>query len=188
MVHAVHGVEYAIAWHSYDVTLPTRHPYAYGMSILRHATPTDVPEMLRLIIELAIYEKEPEAVVATEETLLAALFDENPRVYAFVIDGDDPAELAGMAIWYLTFSTWEGVHGIHLEDLYVSPKYRGNGYGKTLLLHLATLCTERGYARLEWDVLNWNEPAIGFYRALGASSMDEWTRFRLDGAALKRAN
>lgn len=157
------------------------------MSILRPATPADTSEMLRLIIELAIYEKEPGAVLATEESLRAALFGQNPRVFAFVIDGDDPEELAGMAIWYLTFSTWEGVHGIHLEDLYVSPKYRGKGYGKALLLHLAELCTDRGYARLEWDVLNWNEPAIGFYRSLGASSMDEWMRFRLDGAELKRA-
>ena len=160
------------------------YAYARRMSLLREATAADVSEMLRLIVELAIYEKEPDAVVATEESLRAALFGSSPRVFAFVIDGDDPGELAGMAIWYLTFSTWEGVHGIHLEDLYVSPKYRGAGYGKTLLLHLAMLCVDRGYARLEWDVLDWNVPAIGFYEALGARGLNEWTRFRLDGAAL----
>lgn len=154
------------------------------MNVLRPASPSDTAEILRLIIELAVYEKEPDAVVATEESLQRALFGEAPAVYAHVIDGDRPGELAGIAIWYLTFSTWEGVHGIHLEDLYVSPEYRGRGLGKTLLLNLAALCVERGYARLEWDVLDWNEPAIGFYRSLGATGLDEWTRFRLDGEAL----
>ncbi len=154
------------------------------MSVLRPAAPSDSAEMLRLIIELAVYEKEPDAVVTSAEQLRTALFGESPTVFAFVIDGDQPGELAGMAIWYLTFSTWEGVHGIHLEDLYVSPDYRGRGYGKSLLLHLADLCVERGYARLEWDVLDWNDPAIGFYRALGAVGLDEWTRFRLTGSAL----
>lgn len=154
------------------------------MTALRPARPSDVPEILRLIGELAIYEKEPDAVVATEPALHAALFGENPMVFATVVDGVRAGELAGIAIWYLTFSTWEGVHGIHLEDLYVSQAYRGRGHGKALLLHLAGLCTERGYARLEWNVLEWNEPAIGFYQALGAIPLDEWTRFRLDGAAL----
>ncbi|SDS93943.1 GNAT family N-acetyltransferase [Microterricola viridarii] len=156
------------------------------MSSLRPATPSDIAEILRLIVELAVYEKEPDAVVATEESLQRALFGENPMVFAHVVDGDRPGELAGISIWYLTFSTWEGVHGIHLEDLYVSPEYRSRGLGKALLLNLAALCVERGYARLEWDVLDWNEPAIGFYRALGAVGMDEWTRFRLDGEALAR--
>lgn len=154
------------------------------MTALRPARPSDVPEILRLIGELAIYEKEPDAVVATEPALHAALFGENPMVFATVVDGDQLGELAGIAIWYLTFSTWEGVHGIHLEDLYVSPAYRGRGHGKALLLALAAICTARGYARLEWNVLDWNEPAIGFYRAIGAVALDEWTRFRLDGAAL----
>ncbi|AMB58788.1 GNAT family N-acetyltransferase [Microterricola viridarii] len=157
------------------------------MSVLRPATESDITEILRLIVELAVYEKEPDAVVTTEESLRTALFGETPMVFANVIDGEQPGELAGMAIWYLTFSTWEGVHGIHLEDLYVSPQYRGSGYGKALLLHLAGLCTERGYARLEWDVLDWNEPAIGFYRSLGAVGLDEWTRFRMDGLALAAA-
>lgn len=157
------------------------------MSTLRPALLSDIPEILRLIVELAVYEKEPDAVVATEESLRAALFDETPKVFAHVVDGDVPGELAGIAVWFLTFSTWEGVHGIHLEDLYVSPAYRGRGHGKALLLSLAGLCRERGYARLEWNVLDWNEPAIGFYRALGATTLDEWTTFRLDGPALERA-
>lgn len=153
----------------------------------RPATLSDIPEIHRLIVELAVYEKEPDAVVATEQALSTALFGATPAVFGFVIDGDEPGTLAGMAIWFLTFSTWEGVHGIHLEDLYVSPAYRGRGHGKALLLSLAGLCRERGYARLEWNVLDWNEPAIGFYRALGATTLDEWTTFRLDGPALERA-
>lgn len=151
----------------------------------RAAEASDVPEILRLIHELAIYEKEPDAVAATEHGLRSALFGENPAVFAHVIDGDAPGTLAGIAIWFLTFSTWEGVHGIHLEDLFVQPEYRGHGYGKALLAGLAETCVARGYARLEWAVLDWNEPAIGFYRSLGAGPMDEWSTFRLDGDALR---
>ncbi|GAB3123588.1 GNAT family N-acetyltransferase [Glaciibacter psychrotolerans] len=161
------------------------------MSPIRAAVPSDIPEILRLIVELAVYEKEPDAVVTTEDSLRAALFGENPMVFAIVVDGEADAEgsptLAGMALWYLTFSTWEGVHGIHLEDLYVRPGYRGSGHGKALLLRLAEICVERGYKRLEWAVLDWNEPAIGFYRSIGAVSMDGWSTFRLDGDALARA-
>ncbi|WP_423922190.1 GNAT family N-acetyltransferase [Frigoribacterium sp. 2-23] len=154
---------------------------------VRPARPADVPEMLRLIVELAVYEKEPDAVATTPDMLEAALFGDAPAVFAFVVDGEAPGELAGLAVWFTTFSTWEGVHGIHLEDLYVSPAYRGHGLGKALLLRLAVVCVERGYKRLEWAVLDWNEPSIGFYRSLGASSMDEWTTFRLDGSALEAA-
>jgi len=153
---------------------------------LRTAEERDIPEILRLIHALAIYEKEPDAVVTTEDGLRTALFCESPAVFAHVIDGDEPGTLAGMAVWYLTFSTWEGVHGIYLEDLFVQPQYRGRGYGKALLASLASVCVERGYARLEWAVLNWNEPSIGFYRSLGALPMDEWTAFRLDGEALRQ--
>lgn len=153
----------------------------------RPATLSDIPEIHRLIVELAVYEKEPDAVVATEQALSTALFGATPAVFGFVIDGDEPGTLAGMAIWFLTFSTWEGVHGIHLEDLYVRPGARGRGHGKNLLTALARLCVERGYARLEWAVLDWNEPAIGFYRSLGAVSMDDWTTFRLEGTALRSA-
>ncbi len=154
------------------------------MSAPRPAAPSDVPELLRLIVELAVYEKEPDAVKTTEADLERALFGEAPAVFAFVVDGDEPGELAGLAIWFLTFSTWEGVHGIHLEDLYVAPQHRGAGHGRALLARLAQEAVARGLARVEWAVLDWNEPSIGFYRSLGASSMDEWTTFRLDGDAL----
>jgi GNAT superfamily N-acetyltransferase len=154
------------------------------MSAPRPAAPSDVPELLRLIVELAVYEKEPDAVKTTEGDLERALFGEAPAVFAFVVDGDEPGELAGLAIWFLTFSTWEGVHGIHLEDLYVAPQHRGAGHGRALLARLAQEAVARGLARVEWAVLDWNEPSIGFYRSLGASSMDEWTTFRLDGDAL----
>jgi GNAT superfamily N-acetyltransferase len=154
------------------------------MSAPRPAAPSDVPELLRLIVELAVYEKEPDAVRTTEADLERALFGEAPAVFAFVVDGDEPGELAGLAIWFLTFSTWEGVHGIHLEDLYVAPQHRGAGHGRALLARLAQEAVARGLARVEWAVLDWNEPSIGFYRSLGASSMDEWTTFRLDGDAL----
>lgn len=153
---------------------------------LRAADERDLPEILRLIHALAIYEREPDAVVTTEGHLRAALFGENPAVFAHVVDGDEPGTLAGLAIWFLTFSTWEGVHGIHLEDLFVQPAYRGRGYGTALLAKLAAICVQRGYARLEWAVLDWNEPAIGFYRSLGALPMDEWTAFRLDGEPLRK--
>ena len=154
------------------------------MSAPRPAAPSDVPELLRLIVELAVYEKEPDAVKTTEADLERALFGEAPAVFAFVVDGDEPGELAGLAIWFLTFSTWEGVHGIHLEDLYVAPQHRGAGHGRALLARLAQEAVDRGLARVEWAVLDWNEPSIGFYRSLGAASMDEWTTFRLDGDAL----
>lgn len=162
---------------------------------LRPAEPSDVPEILRLVHELAVYEKEPDAVAATEDWFRSALFGQSPAVFALVVDGtvDGAADgapdgtLAGVAIWYLTFSTWEGVHGIHLEDLYVRPIHRGSGYGKALLARLAAICVERGYARLEWAVLDWNEPAIGFYQSLGARPLDGWTTYRLDGDALSQA-
>ena len=157
------------------------------MQPIRPAVPADVPEILRLVVELAEYEREPDAVAATEDGFLAALFGDDPAVHALVIDGEEAGTLAGMAVWFLTFSTWEGVHGIHLEDLYVRPAYRGAGYGTALLTSLAALCVERGYARLEWDVLDWNTPAIGFYESLGARPLDGWTTYRLDGEALRRA-
>lgn len=154
------------------------------MSLLRAAKPSDIREILSLIVELAVYEKEPDAVVATAEGLRSALFGESPAVFALVVDGPEEGTLAAVALWYLTFSTWEGVHGIHLEDLYVRPAFRGSGHGKALLTRLAEICVERGYARLEWDVLDWNDPAIGFYRALGAAPLDGWSTFRLSGNAL----
>ncbi|WGW11140.1 GNAT family N-acetyltransferase [Saxibacter everestensis] len=149
---------------------------------LRRATIDDIPGILGLIHELAVYEKEPDAVNTTEEDLRKALFGADPAAFAHVVEVD--GEPVAMALWFLNFSTWEGVHGIYLEDLFVKPEHRGAGYGKLLLKTLAELCVERGYARLEWSVLNWNEPSIGFYKSLGAVPQDEWTTFRLTGDSL----
>lgn len=151
---------------------------------IREATPDDVPAILRLVHDLATYEKEPDAVEATEQHFTAALFPESgsPTTFAHVAEVD--GEVVGMAVWYLTFSTWTGVNGIWLEDLFVEPEHRGSGLGRELLATLARTCVERGYRRLEWWVLDWNEPSIGFYRSLGAVPQDEWTVFRMDGDEL----
>jgi GNAT superfamily N-acetyltransferase len=154
-----------------------------GWSI-RPAGPGDVPAILRLVRELALYEKEPDAVEATEAHFRAALFPQNQAPTAFahvaIVDGT----VVGMAIWYVTFSTWLGRSGIWLEDLYVSPVHRGSGIGKWLLAALAQVCAERGYGRLEWWVLKWNTPSIGFYDSLGGQPMDEWLTYRLEGRNL----
>lgn len=156
-------------------------------TLIREATPEDIPQILELIRLLAEYEREPDAVEATEEGLRRLFFGENPAVFAHVID-DPEAEsgrLAGMAIWFLNFSTWTGRHGIWLEDLYVREELRGRGYGLALMRHLAKICVQRGYGRLEWTALDWNAPALGFYQSLGAVRMEEWTTLRLSGQALK---
>lgn len=137
-----------------------------------------------MIIELAVYEREPEAVSATVEDLNERLFGSKPAVFAHVAE-DDRGNLIGMAIWFLNFSTWLGRHGIYLEDLYVRESARGHGVGQALLKTLAALCVERGYGRLEWWVLDWNQPAIEFYKAKGAVAMDEWTVYRVSGTALR---
>src|SRR5689334_3502462 len=153
------------------------------MSVIRPATRHDVPAILRMIHELAHYEKEPDAVRNSPELLDQALFGDNPSVFAVMAE-DDAGDVQGFALWFLNYSTWEGVHGIYLEDLYVSPEARGDGHGKALLQHLAATAVECGYARVEWSVLDWNEPSINFYRKLGAFPMEEWSTFRLTGAAL----
>ena len=150
---------------------------------IRSARREDVPVILELIHELAVYEKEPDAVRNTPEALAKHLFAENPAVFAHVLE--DESGVQGFALWFLNYSTWEGVHGIWLEDLYVRPEARGRGYGKAMLRHLAQVAVERGYARVEWCVLNWNEPSIQFYKSLGAEPMDEWTTYRLTGTALE---
>jgi GNAT superfamily N-acetyltransferase len=152
--------------------------------MIRRATVDDVPAMLQLVHELATYEKAAHEVRATEAQLRDVLFGAEPAVFAHVVEHD--GEVAGFAVWFLNFSTWRGTHGIYLEDLYVRPGMRGSGYGKALLAELARICAERGYHRLEWSVLDWNEPAIGFYRKLGAEPLDEWTMFRLTDEPLKR--
>lgn len=153
------------------------------MSVIRPAIVSDVPAILQMIHDLAIYEKEPDAIRNTPEKLIEALFGENPRVFAHMAE-NAAGDVQGFALWFLNYSTWEGVHGIYLEDLYVSPDARGLGHGKALLQHLAGIAVERGYARVEWSVLDWNEPSIGFYRSLGAEPMDGWSTFRLSGDAL----
>ena len=151
---------------------------------VRPAVPDDVPVLLELVHELAAYEREPDAVVATTELLAAALFGPAPVASCTVALGPD-GEVVGFALWYVTFSTWQGRPGLWLEDLFVRPAARGTGLGKALLQSLAATCVERGYARFEWWVLDWNAPAIGFYRSLGAVAQDEWTTFRVDGTALR---
>jgi GNAT superfamily N-acetyltransferase len=149
---------------------------------IRPAVPADVPRILALIADLAEYERSLDQVVTTEDDLRAALFAARPALFAHVavVGG----EVVGFALWFLNFSTWLGQHGIYLEDLYVTPEMRGRGAGKALLAELAAICVQRGYGRLEWWVLDWNEPAIGFYRSIGAEPMSEWTVQRLSGDAL----
>lgn len=159
-------------------------------SRIRDARPADVPAIVALVRELAEYEKEPDAVEATDEHFREALFPADPasaRSHALVaetVDADGHARIVGMAVWYVTFSTWTGRHGIWLEDLFVRPEERGGGLGKALLARLAGIAVERGYRRLEWWVLRWNEPSIAFYDALGATPMDEWLHYRVDGQPL----
>ena len=150
---------------------------------IRPARKEEVGIVLQLIHDLAHYEKAPNEVEATEKELLATIFVDNPKVFCDVVDVD--GEIVGMAIWFLNYSTWQGKHGIYLEDLFIKPEYRGHGYGKALLKHLAKICDEKGYGRFQWWVLDWNSPAIEFYRSLGAVAMDEWTVYRVSGNALK---
>jgi GNAT superfamily N-acetyltransferase len=151
--------------------------------MIRPARTGDVPAILELIKELATYERAPEQAVATEDDLRSALFGPEPA--AFVHVAEHHGTIAGFALWFRNFSTWLGKHGIYLEDLYVRPELRGHGYGRALLAELARIAVERGYGRLEWWVLDWNEPAIGFYRSLDAVAMDEWTVYRVSGPALR---
>jgi GNAT superfamily N-acetyltransferase len=151
--------------------------------IIRPARSKEVGEVLQLIQDLASYEKAPEQVEASEEDLLNTIFASDPRVFCDLVEVD--GQIAGMAIWFLNYSTWQAKHGIYLEDLFIKPEYRGHGYGKALLKHLAKICDEKGYGRLQWWVLDWNSPAIEFYRSLGAEAMDEWTVYRTSGQALK---
>ena len=150
---------------------------------IRSARSEESAVILQLIKDLAEYEKAPDQVEATESDLKATIFGKEPKVFCDVVEVD--GEIAGMAIWFLNYSTWQGKHGIYLEDLFIKPEYRGRGYGKALLVHLAKLCEEKGYGRFQWWVLDWNSQAIEFYRGLGAEAMDEWTVYRVSGKALK---
>lgn len=151
--------------------------------MIREARPGDVPVLLALVRELAAYEREPDAVAATEELLDEALFGATPVASCHVAVAD--GAVVGFALWYVSFSTWLGRPGLWLEDLFVRPAARGQGLGRALLERLAQVCVERGYGRFEWWVLDWNVDAQGFYRSVGAQPEDEWTVWRVDGPALR---
>ncbi|MEZ4242018.1 MAG: GNAT family N-acetyltransferase [Myxococcota bacterium] len=151
---------------------------------IRDATPADAALVHALIVELAVYEREPDAVEATPASLEAQLRAEVPPFRCLVLE--DEGEGVGFALYFPTYSTWRGLPGIHLEDLYVRPAFRGRGHGKALLAELARRTEALGGGRLEWAVLDWNQPAIDFYEALGAVAQDQWRTFRLDGEALAR--
>jgi len=144
---------------------------------IRPACVEDVPVILELIRELATYERAPDEVTATEKQLVDVLFRERPAAEVLLaFEGKSPI---GFAVFFHNFSTWLGRPGLYLEDLFVKPEKRGKGYGRALLIDLAKIARDRACGRMEWAVLNWNEPAIKFYRALGAEPLDEWTVFRL---------
>ncbi len=150
---------------------------------IRPATAADVPIILELIRALATYERAPNDVTATEDGLSKVLFGEKPAAEVLLAFENETA--VGFAVFFHNFSTWLGRPGLYLEDLFVRPEDRGKGYGRALLIHLAKIARDRGCGRMEWAVLDWNEPAIQFYRKLGGKPMDEWTVFRLtrDGIA-----
>lgn len=149
---------------------------------VRPVAEPDVDAVVALVHELAVYERASEQCRLTPTQLRRALFGPAPALFGHVAVVAD--EVVGFTLWFLNFSTWDGVHGIYLEDLYVQPTHRGGGLGRKLLAELAAECVRRGYSRLQWWVLDWNESAIGFYRSLGAGPMDEWTVYRLTGEAL----
>ncbi|USC18278.1 GNAT family N-acetyltransferase [Rhodococcus sp. 11-3] len=151
--------------------------------VIRRARPADVDALTALVYELAEYEKARAECTVVPEQLHTALFGRDAAAFAHVAE-DAQGTVVGMALWFRNFSTWDGVHGIYLEDLYVRPEHRGHGHGRALLAALARECVDRGYSRLSWSVLDWNTPSIGFYRSLGAVPQDEWTTFRLSGQAL----
>jgi len=153
------------------------------MLTVRPATPADVPAILNFIRELATYERAPDAVVATEADLLRDGFGPTPRFNAIIADYDGAP--AGFALYFTSYSTWRGHHGIRLEDLYVTPSLRGKGIGKALLVRLAQIAVEQRCPRFEWDVLDWNAPAIAVYESIGAQILTEWRIMRLEGDALQ---
>lgn len=151
---------------------------------IRPATPADVATILGFVRELAAFEREPDAVEATEPMLAEALFGTAPAAEAVIAERDGVP--VGFALFFRNFSTWTGRPGLYLEDLYVTPLARGGGVGKALLIHLAGIARDRSWARFEWSVLDWNTPAVEFYRAMGAQGMDEWTVQRVSGEALEQ--
>jgi GNAT superfamily N-acetyltransferase len=157
--------------------------------MIRPARAADIPAIHQMIVDLATYERSGREVSATEDDLRAALLagpaepGGPPSLFAHVAEEDGQA--VGFALWFLSYSTWLGRHGIHLEDLYVRPERRGRGHGRALLAELARICVERGYGRLEWSVLDWNTPARRFYESLDAVTVGEWVIYRLTGRPLE---
>ncbi len=151
---------------------------------IRPATPADVPEILAFIRALATYEREPDAVSATEADLLRDGFGPTPFYFCLIADHD--GRPAGFAFYFFNYSTWKGRPGLYLEDIFVHPEFRGLGIGKALLKRVAAIAVEKNCPRLQWEVLDWNTPAIDFYRAMGAEFLDEWRNVRVSGDALKR--
>ena len=151
--------------------------------MIREAKISDVQAIHDLIVELAIYEKEPDAVVASVDDIKENLFGADPVAYCHVAEVN--GQVVGIAIWFLNYSTWLGKAGLYLEDLFVKPEFRGSGLGLELMKTLAQVCVDRSYERFQWWVLDWNEPSINFYKSIGAEAMDEWTVYRLSGSALK---
>jgi GNAT superfamily N-acetyltransferase len=151
---------------------------------IRKATPADVPVILNFIRALAIYEREPDAVSATEAGLLRDGFGPNPFYFCLIAEHDGAP--AGFALYFFNYSTWMGRPGLYLEDLFVHPEFRGLGIGKALLKKVAAIAVENNCPRLQWEVLDWNTPAIEFYRAMGAEFLDEWRNVRVSGEALAR--
>lgn len=149
---------------------------------IRQARPTDVQAIYDMIYELAVYEKAPEEVVTTPDEIEATLFGEGSKTEALICEIE--GKIAGYAVFFTSYSTWLGRNGIYMEDLYISPDFRGKGAGKALLKHIARFAVERNCGRLEWSVLDWNQPAIDFYLSIGALPQSEWVRYRLDGDAL----
>jgi GNAT superfamily N-acetyltransferase len=151
---------------------------------IREATPADIPQILVFIRALATYEREPDAVTATEADLLSHGFGPNP--FYFCLIAEHESQPAGFAFYFFNYSTWKGQPGLYLEDLFVQPEFRGLGIGKALLEKVAAIAVEKDCPRLQWEVLDWNTPAIDFYRAMGAEFLDEWRNVRVSGEALKR--
>jgi GNAT superfamily N-acetyltransferase len=152
---------------------------------VRPAVVADAATILRFITELAVYEKAGHEVEATEETVAASLFGPQSVTRAAICESPDGTP-AGFAVWFMSYSTWQAKNGLYLEDLYVTPGHRGSGAGKLLLRHLAGIAVAEGCGRFEWSVLDWNEPAIRVYEAIGAEPLAGWTRYRLTGEKLKR--
>src|ERR1035441_3619341 len=150
---------------------------------IRRALSEDLPIIDQLIRDLAHYERALEMSLRTPEQLRESFFSDAPNVFCDLVETDEE-EVAGFAVWFLNYSTWTGTHGIFLEDLFIKPEFRGRGYGTALLVHLAQECVAKGYQRLKWSVLDWNQPSIDFYHSLGAEALDEWTEFRLTDEAL----